>query len=140
MRQAFRLVSLFVILPWLISPQLVGAFEKNAHNALAGRAVSDSGLNSFLRDDLGIPGGTTAEILGQQIVEWVQNGSISEDSPRSRVLRHFHDPTRPWADAGLGGGSSSSVLWAQDQFQSASWQNARDRYSKSLTLRTRNRT
>jgi len=128
---------LLVFLPLPVLPERASAFEKNAHDALVGRAVSASNLDSFLKSEISIPGGISEEILGREVVDWIQDGSVSEDSPPSRVLRHFHDPTRPWTDAGFGGGSSSSVLWAQDPFQSASWQTARDRYYKALTLPTR---
>lgn len=138
MRQVLWLVlSLFAFLASSILPNLAIAFDEKAHEALTGRAVSASKLDSFLKNELSdFPAGVNEEILGQGVVNWIQDGSIREDSPPTRVRNHFHDPTKTWNQAGLFGIFSSSILWAQEPSQIASWQRARDSYYEALTQPT----
>ncbi len=54
------------------------------------------------------------------IKEWIALGAELEDSPLSRSFNHFHNPLKPWSQAGLDDWlvfhltGKSSLLWAQD--------------------------
>jgi len=78
------------------------------------------------------------------VVEWIKKGGTDEDGTsdylfmdllEGRYFRHFHDPLKPWNQAGLTltvPDSKSSLLWAQDYGQSFSWNSARDHYYTAL--------
>lgn len=71
--------------------------------------------------------------------EWLSGGGELEDSG-TRWLNHFHNPLKPWTEAGLWGVNQSAILWAQsyDMSQQSlaedwSWQSARKKYYLALT-------
>lgn len=88
-----------------------------------------------------------------KVREWIREGALQEDvgtnwqgfTGQARYLNHFHNPLKPWAEAGLSGvyNGKSSVLWAQDTATQAgwlggdwSWPTTRSRYYKALTSLT----
>ena len=106
------------------------------HPRIAENAVIKSKMDDYLKNNLKFSGGITEEKNAKQIIEIINNGSISEDSPFERTGFHFHNPLRPWEKAGLFGGDSS-VVWAQKYNQGSSgtysWHTARDAYYQALT-------
>jgi hypothetical protein len=138
----------------LFLPQVSHGFNGSAHERLTRRAVGDppqsnaSQLNDFLMNNLGFdfPQGINEPISGgQSPIDLIADGSVKEDSPPTRVLHHFHDPTRTWNQAGenLSGFplGNSSIVWSQLVPQGAccgnfAWKDARDAYYTALTRTT----
>jgi hypothetical protein len=134
------------------------AFDLDAHRSLSAAAVDASDLDRYLREELAQMQGvlspfTRSGILGlfttrRSVRDWIAQGSVAEDSPSTRVIHHFHDPTRTWDQAGLrppfieqiGQVGQSSVLWSQNRDQIVggqhAWQDARAAFLQALTLGT----
>ena len=92
------------------------AFDGNTHKALTSKAISESGLHDYLKDQLDIGQGLTTILLLDEtitpdadrvlpqvpayplIAELLTAGAGLEDIPMPRARHHFHDPNR---DAGL---------------------------------------
>ncbi len=138
----------------LIGANSAIALNETTHAIINEQAARQSrpnkpGLDQVLKDQLGFPKGIEEVVHGRQVLRWLGEGGIQEDSPLCRTARHFHDPLQPWENAGLRtlnpiivvpcGGSSflSSVHWAQEPNQSVgekgSWQDARRHYLRALT-------
>jgi hypothetical protein len=68
------------------------------------------------------------------INKWLREGGTAEDEPDARSRNHFHDPNKPWDQAGLKGDliGDSSVYWAQNPNQDWSWNSAKDYYYQAL--------
>jgi hypothetical protein len=147
------LYFLCVIATGLLLPCTGFGFGGKAHEALSLRAVNPnvtnaSQLDSYLKTVLGFefPQGIGQEVSGGETVEkLIADGSIDEDKPLTRVLHHFHDPTRTWNQAGLWiygiPSGNSSVVWSQMSPQGAccgnyAWKDARDAYFNALTSTT----
>jgi hypothetical protein len=124
------------------------AYEEPTHEALSLRAVSiplangGSSLDDYLKQVLSFefPAGVAQPVNGKRVDRWIQLGSHDEDWPLWRVQEHFHDPTKPWNQAGPITGGISSVIWSQTQNQdngvgggNHSWKDARDSYFNALT-------
>jgi hypothetical protein len=131
------------------------AFDLDAHRSLTTAAVDVADLDRHLREELALGDGIQSSlvrpgILGlfstrRSVREWIAQGSVAEDAPVTRVLHHFHDPTRTWDQAGLrvplvGQIGQSAALWSQNRDQVVggqhAWQDARARFLESLTLAT----
>lgn len=128
-------------------------FDEKAHETLSLRAVLESRLDRYLKDELGLLGGRLESIAADRspqaltgsVDQWVGSGAVEEDWPSLRVRHHFHNPTVPWDQAGLrclglilG---ESSAIWAQDGEQVVggphSWYDARAAFAQALTSPTR---
>lgn len=81
----------------------------------------------------------------KQIKEWLATGGELEDDRGLSIARsknHFHDPLKPWPDAGLSDlliSGKSALLWAQDGSSQISkpegdwsWQRVRNLYYSAL--------
>src|SRR5262245_866958 len=104
-----RTILLVVSLLGLGAP--VHAFNDKAHTYLSGmtfNAVQPS-LDEVLRTQLGLLFGTGERLDGLFGVDWLLKGALDEDSPPTRVLAHFHDPTRLFEQAGLFGTLESAA-------------------------------
>jgi hypothetical protein len=133
------------------APHPAAAFELDAHRSLNETALRASSLDSFLRNQVGLVDGAGTSFRHWQEVRtasgFVREGGAREDElgitvvapPYWRVNRHFHDPLRPWASAGLKGLFDSSVVWMQEdsdslgKVQGYSWPEARYYYVTALT-------
>jgi hypothetical protein len=141
-KKKFKFLFLVPIAVAMWVGSLLG-FEVDTHTLLSQKAISASQLNSYLTTVLGFefPLGTGEEVgqgLFKRVDDLVANvGAVNEDKPDIRSRHHFHDPTKAWADAGLTGLGTSSVLWSQDPNQMIggkhSWQDARNSYFNALT-------
>src|SRR5262245_56360739 len=89
------------------------AFEEKTHARLSLRAVQFTSLNSYLQEVLRheFRDGIQRSFAGKEVQQWIEHGSIEEDNPYWRLQGHFHDPTKPWNQAGTLG--MSSVIWSQ---------------------------
>src|SRR3990172_12956571 len=129
----------FLLLPNLTKK--LNAYDLPTHQAIAERTVGVASLSSYLRNQLGLRGGVTETFLGQRVDQWIISGARTEDVPDARVRHHFHNPLRPWNQAGLTflgvQLGESSVHWNQEPRQDSfwfagsgswSWHNARKQY------------
>jgi hypothetical protein len=103
-------------------------------------------IDTYLKENLIIPDGVRSSFNTKKVFELVGDGGYTEDIstiPYVRSFNHFHDPLKPWGQAGFSGPVAildplpirSSILWAQatDQyFGDYSWINARDYFYKAL--------
>lgn len=117
-----------------VSPQ-VAAYTLDTHELVNSEAAVISNLNLILKEQLGVKEGIEAELLGYRnsVRRWLREGGSREDdgsfydllTGRARYLRHFHDPLRPWDQAGLHpilplfSRWESAVRWAQETTQQA---------------------
>lgn len=126
-----------------LSPQ-AKSFDFNTHQKMGERAAENSQLDNLLKQQLGLPEGRLEVFNGTSVTDLVANGSRAEDSPPSRVLHHFHNPTRVWNDAGLRvlgiEIGQSSILWSQNPGQTPggrhSWHDARSSFFQALAATT----
>ena len=84
-------------------------------------------------------GGIREELPGGNVLEIIGSGGATEDN-FPRFLNHFHNPLKPWPDAGLDTAvplidGQSSLLWAQEppSLQGWSWHDAREYFYQALT-------
>ena len=147
----FLLAMLIALFQLSLTWQPVEAFDDNAHDALSEQATKVSGLDSFLKTQLGseFASGTAQVIFNnQRVIELIQQGAKDEDKPILwRPRHHFHNPRLNWDQAGwrpppfsiqLG---ESSILWSQETGQviggKHSWKDARDTYFQALTANSK---
>lgn len=141
-----------VVRIFVFAAVLVGAvppaspYEKATHAVLAETALTMSSAGDVLKTALHIDGGLDYRVAGRALSEFARAGSRAEDA-FPRFTNHFHDPLRPWDEAGwrvsvpylpllglrLG---DSAVVWAQKDaaLQGWSWNAVRRHYLEALTL------
>ena len=113
----------------------VVAYKADTHRNQSSTAVENSilveieFLNSIGIHDL------NEKFNLKTIDEWIKHGADKEDTD-PRYLNHFHNPLKPWSDAGLNDffSGESSLLWSQDGSNEFSWQSTRQNYYNALTL------
>ena len=153
-------IYLFVICILLIHYSFASAWDnKRTHKDLSQKAAERSligetdylryiGLEKLLEHPLTISG------RSQMIIDYMREGASLEDkssplfplSGTIRSLNHFHNPLKPWPEAGLDDWfiahytGESSILWAQDGSNQQtvvegdwSWQKTRAYYYSALT-------
>lgn len=142
------LATLCVLSALVVQSPLAESFDRRAHQAMSERAVASSSLGRYLTDQLGFPQGSAEQISDganrQEVTRWIRDGAEFEDIPSVRVRHHFHNPTRPWDQAGLRVAGAqigeSSVLWGQDRGQTIggkhSWHDARTSFVRALAATT----
>lgn len=130
------------------------AFNGPTHESMNKSATNASSLNDFLEHDLAFEAGVNQPFKATRAIDWIAEGGRDEDDPNSRSFHHFHDPLRPWNDAGLQLPQlplvprfESSIVWMQDDdgadagadgaAQGWSWPDARRSYYHALTLTTK---
>ena len=125
----------------------VSALSVSTHRHVNRQAAATSpAIDTYLRARLGFAAGFGTNLRhGRDVLsvrDWLSEGGAREDD-LFRVLRHFHDPLKPWDTAGLDLGViryDSSVRWMQDPPQGVpltvsfwSWRDARRLYYEALT-------
>lgn len=157
-------ITTFIVLCW--GSQSFSLQEKT-HEAInqfiAQNTVNGFSLDTYLKNNLGFKAGRNDFLNGidaegnsknKQIFWWLGYGGEQEDRPGSytdyilnkptRSVNHFHNPRKPWDQAGLNDTfllktftGQSQVLWAQNLNQNPggkwSWQNAREYFYIALT-------
>ncbi len=115
-------ICLTVLIIIFSSPRSYSYFE-GTHQAINEHVtetdIDGFSLNDFLKDNLGFNGineelsGIDAERrnVSKNVLEWIGYGGFQEDRPGSykdyitdtpsRSNNHFHNPLKPWDDAGL---------------------------------------
>lgn len=132
--------------------------HKDLSKFAAENSVLDISKGNYMKN-LGFSAGLSEKFIwnskAQSGLLWLQEGAELEDdsSPgfpiipgsTTRSFNHFHNPLKPWSQAGLDDTwtGESSLLWAQDgidqqNFPSGdwSWQRIRDYYHLALTSTT----
>ncbi len=163
-------VNLIVILTFMISVfSLPGfSYEGSDHyrinKYISEHIIDGFSFDTYLKSFLGFEEGRK-EVIGR--IGWINfsgyefhigipedlpvfkclaNGGKYEDSPRMRSASHFHDPLKPWLEAGFKGTAFSSILWAQFENQpygKYSWNDVRSYFYQAListdpSVRSRN--
>ncbi len=151
---------------------LANAYDQATHREIAERAAqpSVSSIDQILKSELGLQNGLKETFQGisdprsRTVEQLIGDGAFFEDAS-FRFFNHFHNPLRPWDQAGLRTFSilgvplvraQSSVLWQQNTSQDMtfvftplpflsgggdwSWQDARQRYLDALTGSSRDGT
>ncbi|MFQ5804255.1 MAG: hypothetical protein ACE5JQ_15300, partial [Candidatus Methylomirabilales bacterium] len=125
---------------WLLIVSVVQAtgYELDTHAAISAQAVQGSTADQVLKESLAFTEGAGEIFNGRSAIDWIAEGSRREDAllPTPRFLRHFHNPLRPWSEAGFGL-FQSSILWGQNLEQDWSWSQVRRYYYDALTSSTR---
>ena len=131
------LASLIALKLLVCLPQPVHSYEPSTHEEIGARAVDRSDLDTILKAQYGVGAGIEHAINGRTVRAWAALGAAEEDVPPFRSLNHFHNPLKPWAQAG-GPLGQSSVYWQQNLNQGIggtwSWPMARQRFFDFLTL------
>ena len=113
------------------------SYSLATHREIGAASVDRSSLDAILKAQYGVDQGIGFAINGQTVKAWIALGAAEEDAPAFRSLRHFHNPLKPWAQAG-GPLGQSSVYWQQNLDQGAggtwSWPVARQHFFDFLTL------
>ncbi|MGH7875610.1 MAG: hypothetical protein ACREQO_25740, partial [Candidatus Binatia bacterium] len=143
MKQIKFMILFFVPIAIVMWVGNLRGFETDTHALLSEKATDASQLNNYLTTVLGFefPQGTDEEVRQGEfktVRQLIANvGAVDEDSPFTRTRAHFHDPTKAWAQAGLGQTFESSILWSQNPNQDLggkhSWHDARDSFFNALT-------
>ena len=120
----------------------VDALNVRTHELVNIAAAGSAAFDTYLREALGFSNGRETLLqngpLDLTAELWLAEGGTHEDDGgllTARFYNHFHNPLKPWSEAGLHatGHSSSSVQWMQDPNQGWGWKDAREFYRKALT-------
>ncbi len=152
------IVACIVMMSWA---EQAYSLQEDTHKAIneyiAQNIVNGYSLNNYLIGNLGFNGGAEEKISGygdgqvvfQEIFKWLGYGGVQEDRPGrkwdyvtgtpTRSVNHFHNPLKPWGEAGLNDilSGQSSIRWAQNTNQNPggmwSWYDARTYFYTALT-------
>ena len=165
-RKCLIIISIALAVIYFSHPSL--AYHGPVHSEINSRAVREaSNLDIVLRMQLGISLGIDHEILNdgesKEIWQWIAYGGVAADFGwwgerkyplHTRAFNHFHDPLKPWNEAGLdhpiagiyeqyyGRPAVSPLVWALNPAQQDfhenptgdwSWSRARRSYYAYLT-------
>lgn len=120
------------------------ALNISTHGIINIAAADYPGFGEYLRKSLSISAGQLLRRRGDELTAagWLGEGGEREDdgSPLTgRFHNHFHNPLKPWAEAGLHAirHHPSSARWMQDQSDGAganwAWTDARNFYLRAVT-------
>ncbi|ABK18039.1 hypothetical protein [Syntrophobacter fumaroxidans] len=136
MKHYLRSFFLMVVVFFAYGYESANAYDESyVHRHLNAKAVETSNLDAYMRGQLGFGEGIETKFQGLSLVFLVEEGGTREDDFPC-YFYHFHDPLKPWDEAGLKNGilGESSVIWAQKGYDvDRTWQDARRLYSQALT-------
>ncbi len=157
--QKIKTVFIFLIFYYFFAHNVLYAWDNDiTHRDLSEIAARKSvlGTQDYLKN-IGFSKGLDEKVNGKEVFKWIRDGTFLEDQSdwgfpllgTTRSVNHFHNPTKPWAQAGLDDWfirhytGESSLLWAQDGSRQQtfiggdwSWQKIRDYYYLALTSKT----
>lgn len=160
MKKCISHIVMCVLLNLALSSPVLSWDDKVTHRDISEIASNNSILSKSKGDylkNLGFDKGLMQELeWGTKnliIKKWLAEGAELEDASAplfpvlgtTRSFNHFHNPLRPWDQAGLNDKwtGKSSLLWAQDGIYQQnfpggdwSWQKIRDYYYLALTSAT----
>lgn len=134
-----------VVLAFVLSASVsIHALAVTTHRLVNFAAADYSRLDQYIRESLGFAAGRAAVLRAPSMTarDLLAEGGEREDDGgpfTGRFHNHFHNPLRPWGEAGLHlfGHKSSSVRWMQDPQQAPgghwAWADARQFYLRALT-------
>ena len=114
----------------------VDALNIETHRTVNVIAANTAAFDGYLRDHSGFVLGRNEPFQGQTVLSWIEEGGEREDDGLgigTRVVNHWHDPLRAWAEAGLKAAGNSSVIWMQRRENFWSWAQARGFFYDALT-------
>ena len=125
-----------VLAYWILALSNAFALNQPTHEIVNRIAAQQSRPGYHPRNSLDLPDGLVQRFRGRAAIDWIGEGGIREDDG-IRFFRHFHDPLKPWAQAGLGP-ASSSILWMQRptdpmDCQEWTWSSARCYFYRALS-------
>lgn len=154
MARTVPVVALIFLSLMSVSAKL-NAFEISTHEVIneyiARNLLNNFSLDTYLKDNLGIEGGTDKQFNSKEIFQWIRVGGAYEDSPPwtppyVRSVNHFHNPLTNGGFTGIWGSGvlvgQSSIQWALAPQQTQhpggyySWSDVRGYYFKALTETT----
>jgi hypothetical protein len=94
-------ISLLVFLKIFLADSASAWNDSATHPHITERATEISILDKFANQQLLFQNGMYEKIGGKTISEWLQYGAEMEDDPACRASNHFHNPYKPWFQAGL---------------------------------------
>jgi hypothetical protein len=146
-----------MLLIFVIVSTAKGYDNEIVHQAINENAAKQSNNLLNALTNLGVKEGLENVVYGKKIYKWFHEGAKLEDETVCRSRNHFHDPLKPWGNAGLNNEAvnayclslgfekfsvDSSLIWAQKESLNPfydnlwSWPKARTYYYKALTLPT----
>jgi hypothetical protein len=131
MRHMTTMLAPVLFLSTLGTPFAAHALNVETHALVNEAASGTPTFNLFLQETFGFLKGLNEPFNDKSAYAWIAEGGIREDDA-ARFFRHFHDPLKPWNEAGYKH-FESSVRWMQRTDQQWSWQAARDYYHTALT-------
>lgn len=66
------------------------------HKDITKNAAENSNISSYLISTIGFKKGIETKLNGKTILQWLREGSSSEDEPTCRATNHFHNPLLSW--------------------------------------------
>ncbi len=157
MKKTYISLILFILFGFVFNNIALSWDNKTTHMQLskyaAENSVMDKNKGDYLKK-LGFEGGLTEEFkingVKKIVSDWIAEGANLEDAGNAlnmlvnygRSTNHFHNPLKPWSEAGLNDvlSGKSSLLWAQDgAYQQGriegdwSWRKVREYYHLALT-------
>ena len=69
------------------------------HKKVTEKAVDNSQLRNYLKQNFGYASGYEEKIRGKRIIDWLIEGSYLEDILACRASNHFHNPLLPWGQS-----------------------------------------
>ncbi len=109
-----KLFNLFIILLMTIyAHNFLWAYDGEVHSRLNEESTRYLQLDVILKNQLDIPNGIDTTLKNyrktKSILKWLAYGGETEDYgwlgkkdvPRTCAFNHFHDPLKPWDEAGL---------------------------------------
>jgi len=123
----FAATTLFLALSFLITKNTYAWNNTESHKDItefASKSLTKLSLDRYIRDKFGHEDGMDTEVVGDALGEHLRNGSELEDAKEPpneyRAKNHFHDPTKPFEQAGLDnpnlftdGTGQSAILWGE---------------------------
>jgi hypothetical protein len=143
MKKTIFCLVFFVTTSLIVSNDLFGWDNDVTHKDLSEYAAKNSVLDiskgNYMKT-LGFNNGLTEKFVWMNkswsVLLWLRDGAFYEDAgsiPQgiagtARYINHFHNPLKPWTEAGLNDtvvgfhyAGESSLLWAQDSTKQSGW-------------------
>jgi len=153
--QKIKVIVIISISFFVLVPNMLYAWDnERTHPDLSEMAARKSilGPQNYLAN-LGFVKGLDEKVNGKETFKWIRDGAFYEDAGNwvnaimatARWKNHFHNPLKPWSEAGLTDiqTGESSLLWAQDASNQQSflekdwsWRKVRDYYYYALMSTT----
>lgn len=127
-----KIIAFFLLcLVTLICEHAMAWNDDFTHPKITATAIIASDVSKYLIDNLNLKNGVHSSFGDRSAFDWLQTGAELEDDPACRASNHFHDPLKPWSQAGL-----TDTWWPVDIWCYLGGQFPPDQISSSLTWAT----